>query len=55
MARGRKDGSIEWVVDRTYVRRAGLRCDIFRWLLSRRLRDTYGSRNAKLKPSSPGF
>jgi hypothetical protein len=53
MARRRKDGTTEWVVDRAYVRRARLRCDIFRWLLSRRLRDTYGSRNATPQRGDP--
>jgi hypothetical protein len=45
MERRRKDGTTEWVVDRTYVRRARLRCDVIQWQLSRRLRDTYGVRN----------
>jgi hypothetical protein len=53
MARARKDGTTEWVVDRAYVRRARLRCDVFRWLLSRRLRDTYGSCNAKRERGDP--
>jgi hypothetical protein len=53
MARERKDGTIEWVIDRKHVRRARLRCDVFRWLLSRRLRDTYGSRNAKRERGDP--
>jgi hypothetical protein len=44
MERRRKDGTTERVVDRTYVRRARLRCDVIQWQLSRRLRDTYGSR-----------
>jgi Bacteriophage Sf6, terminase small subunit-like len=45
MERRRKDGTTEWVADRTYVRRARLRCDVIRYLSSRRLRDTYGVRN----------
>jgi hypothetical protein len=45
--RTRYDGTIEWVVDRDQLRRVLLRCDVYRWLLSHRLRDTYGSRNAK--------
>jgi hypothetical protein len=53
MERRRKDGTTEWVVDRTYVRRARLRCDVIQWLLSRRLRDTYGSRNAKRERGDP--
>jgi hypothetical protein len=47
MARTRKDGTTEWVADRTYLRRARRRCDSFHGQLSRRLRDTYGSRRAK--------
>jgi hypothetical protein len=53
MARARKDGTTEWVIDRQQLRRARLRCDIFRWLLSRRLRDTYGSRNATPQRGDP--
>jgi hypothetical protein len=53
MARTRKDGTTEWVVDREHLRRARLRCDVFRWLLSRRLRDTYGSRDAKRERDDP--
>jgi hypothetical protein len=53
MARARKDGTTEWVVDREHLRRARLRCDVFRWLLSRRLRDTYGSRDAKRERGDP--
>jgi transposase-like protein len=52
-ARVRKDGTIEWVVDRDQFRRVRLRCDVYRWLLSRRLRDTYGSRNAKRDRGDP--
>jgi hypothetical protein len=47
MACLQKDGTTEWVLVRNYVRRAELRCDAFRSLLSRRLRFTYGVRNAK--------
>jgi hypothetical protein len=43
-ARIRTDGTIEWVVDRDQLRRVRLRCNVYRWLLSRRLRDTYGRR-----------
>jgi hypothetical protein len=53
MERIRKDGTTEWVLDRAYVRRARLRCDVLRWLLSRRLRDTYGSRDAKRERGDP--
>jgi hypothetical protein len=41
------------VIDREHLRRARLRWDVFRWLLSRRLRDTYGSRNAKRECGDP--
>ena len=33
MVRGRKDGTIEWVVDCEHLRRARLRCDVIQWLL----------------------
>jgi hypothetical protein len=46
MAHRRKNGTTEWVIDRQQLRRVRLRCDILCWLLSRRLRDSYGSRNA---------
>ena len=53
-ARVRKDDTTEWVVDPDNLRRARLRCDVFRWLLSRWLRDTDGVRNWTPEHSDPG-
>jgi hypothetical protein len=49
MPRVRYDGSIDWVIDPDQFRRVLMRCDVYRMLLSRRERDTYGSRKSTRK------
>jgi hypothetical protein len=51
--RVRYDGSIDWVIDPDQFRRVLMRCDVYRMLLSRRERDTYGSCNGATRRRSP--